>query len=1070
MLFGCHRLLPLVAWLPVASALSAASGAIEFNRDVRPILSENCFVCHGHDQHNRKAKLRLDVREVAVERGAIVPGKPGESKLVEHIYAENPDDLMPPPDSNRALTPAQKALLKDWIAAGAAYEPHWAYIKPKRPDVPQTTNASWVCNPLDAFILHGLEAKHIQPSPEADKRTLLRRLSLDLIGLPPTPEEVKVYLAYPRPGAYERQVNRLLQSPHFGERMAVPWLDLARYADTVGYHGDQNQNNFPYRDYVIAAFNHNKPFDQFTIEQLAGDLLPQPSLEAWIATGFNRQNMMTREGGAQSKEYLAKYAADRVRTVSMAWLGSTMGCAECHDHKYDPFTSKDFYQMEAFFADLKQWGVYADYPYTPAVELKGYGNDHPFPPEIQVDNPYLQRRIADLQRKVAAVHDAASAKLKADEQRQGAFREWCRQSRTFLQQWPDGWVTPRPEVTFTLKDTNAVVATNFSVGADATISFNDKPKEGLGVTLPLPGMWVSAIRLEVVAQEVKEEKKTARKKRNGTAIALSASLRSRGKEAKLPFHFGEADQEEERYAMSLPIIGVTDLWQITTNDERQMAVWLLEKPVQAKAGDVLVINLGNAAVASARVSITPFPAAEPLQAGLGKPLRTALSHATGRPTATERDLLQRTFLLATQWDTNAVAQVRKLQGEIRECRGGRAFTMVSVSREPAVIRVLPRGNWQNESGEIVHPATPHFLPQLPNPEHRRLTRLDLAHWLVSPENPLTARAVVNRLWKQFFGMGISAVVDDLGAQGEWPVQPELLDWLACEFVAPAVNDEGRMTKDEGKSKAQKGLASQAVDSRRRSSGSPHSWDVKHMVKLMVMSAAYRQDSNQRPDLRELDPNNRLVACQSPHRLEAEFVRDNALSIAGLLNEDIGGPSAHPYQPAGYYANLQFPDRDYYADKDERQFRRGIYMHWQRTFLHPMLANFDAPSREECTANRTVSNTPQQALTLLNDPTFVEAARVFAARLLAAPCGGDGARLDLAFERALARPARSNEKASLLKFLAVQRENASEDPSAASKLVHVGNSAVPNNVAPVELVAWTEVCRVILNLQETITRY
>jgi hypothetical protein len=396
--------------------------------------------------------------------------------------------------------------------------------------------------------------------------------------------------------------------------------------------------------------------------------------------------------------------------------------------------------------------------------------------------------------------------------------------------------------------------------------------------------------------------------------------------------------------------------------------------------------------------------------------------------------------------------------------------MVSISCEPAVTRVLRRGNWQDESGEIVHPATPHFLPQLPNPEQRRLTRLDLARWLVSPENPLTARAVMNRLWKQFFGIGISAVVDDLGAQGEWPVQPELLDWLACEFMTPAVNEEGRMTKDEGTKKAQMGPLSQPLGSRRRSSGTAHSWDMKHMVKLMVMSAAYRQDSNQRPDLREIDPNNRLLACQSPRRLEAEFVRDNALAIAGLLNEDIGGPSAHPYQPAGYYANLQFPDRDYYADKDERQYRRGIYMHWQRTFLHPMLANFDAPSREECTANRTVSNTPQQALTLLNDPTFVEAARVFAARLLMAPCGGDEATLDMAFEDALARPARSKEKTSLLKFLAVQRENASDDTSVASKLVHVGNSAVPNNLPPAELAAWTEVCRVILNLQETITRY
>ena len=375
-------LLPLLAGLPLNFGLGAPSNAIEFNRDIRPILSENCFACHGHDKNRRKAKLRLDVREVAVERGAIVPGKPEESKLVEHIFAENPDDRMPPPDSRKVLTPAQKLLLKAWIAAGAVYEPHWAYIPPKRPEVPKTKDTAWCRNPIDAFILQGLEAKAVQPSPEADKRTLLRRLSLDLIGLPPTPEEVRAYLSDTSPLAYARQVNRLLDSPHYGERMAVPWLDLVRFADTVGYHGDQNQNDFPYRDYVIAAFNDNKPFDQFTIEQLAGDLLPSPSIEAQVATSFNRLNMMTREGGAQAKEYLAKYAADRVRTVSMTWLGSTMGCAECHDHKFDPFTSKDFYQMEAFFADLRQWGIYADYDYSPSPGLEGYGNDHPSRPRF----------------------------------------------------------------------------------------------------------------------------------------------------------------------------------------------------------------------------------------------------------------------------------------------------------------------------------------------------------------------------------------------------------------------------------------------------------------------------------------------------------------------------------------------------------------------------------------------------------------------------------------------------------------------------------------------------------------
>jgi hypothetical protein len=466
-----------------------------------------------------------------------------------------------------------------------------------------------------------------------------------------------------------------------------------------------------------------------------------------------------------------------------------------------------------------------------------------------------------------------------------------------------------------------------------------------------------------------------------------------------------------------------------------------------------MVNLGNAAVATVRVSITPFAAREALRSGIGEPLRKAL--AAKRPNAVETALVNRTYLLASQWDSSSLSQTRALDAKIRECRNGRAFTMVSEAREPLVTRVLPRGNWQDESGDIVQPEVPHFLAQPPNPEGRRLNRLDLARWLVSPENPLTARAVMNRLWKQFFGNGISAVVDDLGAQGEWPVHPELLDWLACEFRD---GSEGTQTSSSPSHASRPAVAGH------------HPWDFKHMVKLMVMSSTYRQDSNQRPELKEIDPNNRLLACQSPRRLEAEFVRDNALLIAGLLNEEVGGPSAHPYQPAGYYVNLQFPDRDYYPEKDERQYRRGVYTHWQRTFLQPMMANFDAPSREECTAARIVSNTPQQALTLLNDPTFVEASRVFAGKVLAAECTSDEQRLDWAFERALARAAKSKERQSLLKFLSTQREHYQTDTPEAAKLIKIGNAPAPKTNSEIELAAWTQVCRVILNLNETITCY
>jgi hypothetical protein len=1048
-----HKRLILAALIflasaPIGWAAGEQASLLEFNRDIRPIITENCFACHGPDKNQRKAKLRLDVREVALERGAIVPGKPAESKIIEHIFSEDPEEIMPPPKSRKVLSASQKELLRRWIAAGAEYEPHWAYMKLRRPPVPQTRDAARVRDPIDAFILRSLEERQIHPSPEASKATLLRRLSLDLIGLPPTPEELERFLSDDAPGAYERQVDRLLKSPHFGERMAVPWLDVVRYADTVGYHGDQNQNIFPYRDYVINSFNRNKSFDQFTVEQLAGDLLPAPTIEQQVASGFNRLNMVTREGGAQPKEYLAKYAADRVRTVSMAWLGSTMGCAECHDHKYDPFTSKDFYQMETFFGDIKQWGVYADYDYTPNTDLKGYGNDHPFPPEIEVESPYLHERIAMLERREDQEYNDAAAKLRDDRARHVFFDGWRKASLQFIANHPSGWWAPSPQVTLQLKDTNAVPQTNFVVATDGWIQLSGLARQDMRVALSLSNVWISALRLEVVPQPAHITDKSnepAKFKRASVSVAASLKPGSAEAEKKLAFYCAEADYKTVLYAGGHPIIGVKDRWEISTQHAPQMAVWLMEKPVQVGPETQLVVDLGSFPVASVRVSISPFAADEPLESGIGQPLNKALAKILG--SRAERVLIDRTFLLSTHYDPQRVSRLRDLQDKVRECRHGKSLTMITVSRDPLTTRVLRRGNWQDEGGDLVQPLVPHFLPQIPNPENRRLTRVDLARWLVSSENPLTSRAVINRLWKQFFGTGLSAIVDDLGAQGEWPVNPELLDWLACEFISPTTSLPGSAHSDAA-----------------------FPWDLKHMVRLIVLSSTYRQDSNQRPELKDIDPNNRLLACQSPRRLEAEFVRDNVLGIAGLLNEDIGGPSSFPYQPPGYYSYLQFPDRDYYPDTDERQYRRGLYMHWQRAFLHPMLANFDAPSREECTANRVVSDTPQQALTLLNDPTFVEASRVFAAHVLGSTEGPDAQKLNMAFRRALARIPNQAERDSLLAFLKVQREHYGEEPVEAEKLIRIGNTPATHGPSEVELAAWTQVCRVILNLHETITRF
>ena len=736
--------------------------------------------------------------------------------------------------------------------------------------------------------------------------------------------------------------------------------------------------------------------------------------------------MVTREGGAQPKEYLAKYAADRVRTVSTAWLGSTMACCQCHDHKYDPFTAKDFYSLGAFFDDVKQWGVYEDYPFSPNPELAGGGNDGPFPPEIIVTNQYLLRREAALQAEMKQVVAEAAGKLSGETEKN--FRNWKKQLRTPLKNSPDGWnIASQPDVRMSGANSKARLA----VQPDGTVIAAGKPtKNGeYEVRITPPAGWLAAIRLELPPTA------TNTLVRATNEISFSAELQpAKGKPVRLAFRASAATSHLPTYFNGHEILQVSPTWKLgaRAGTNLQSAVYLLDPPVFCGGGQSLKFMLKSGNLGSFRIATTALAAAEPLQSGAGEELRQAIR---GIATKSKTETLVGAWIRSTTNNPATYERLKYLESEIVQCNHGLAPTLVTVAvTNRLVSRVLPRGNWQDESGEIVTPAVPQFLPQPPHDGTNILTRLDLARWLVSPENPLTPRAFVNRLWKQLFGNGLSNQPEDLGTQGEFPTHPELMDWLAVEF---------------------------------RESG----WDVKHIVRLIVMSAAYQQDSKVRPELRDIDPNNRLLARQNPRRLDAEFVRDNALAVAGLLNPGIGGPSAYPYQPEGYYANLQFPDRDYLASANDGQYRRGIYMHWQRTFLHPMLANFDAPAREECTADRPVSTTPQQALTLLNDPTFVEAARVFAEKILAAPkAKGDAARVNLAFETALLRPAKTAEQESLLKFLAEQRNYYLANPGDAEKLLHVGQHPPSAALNPSEDAAWTTLARVILNLHETITRY
>jgi hypothetical protein len=932
---------------------------VRFNRDIRPILSDNCFACHGPDKNKRSANLRLDQPNRAVVAGDILA-----SELVSRINKPSDDALqMPPSTSHKKLTAEQKRLLMRWIGEGGKYEGHWSFgpLAPTRGG-----NLG-----IDGLIQARLAKEKLAPAPLADKRTLIRRVSLDVTGLPPKPERVAAFVADSRPDAYAKLVDELLASPHYGERMAVPWLDAVRYADTVGYHGDQNMNAWAYRDWVIEAFNANMPFDRFTKEQLAGDLLSNPTPSQLTATCFNRLNMVTREGGAQPKEYLHKYATDRVRTVGMAWMGLTTGCAECHDHKFDPLTQRDFYSLAAYFADVKQWGVYADYGYTPNPDLRGVNNDYPFFPEITVESKYLKQRIAQLQGQI----EKLAAPLSISQ-------SWLGAMNSYYQANPDGWESDEKVIVTGAKATDVV----------RTLSPQQRA--------------IASVRLELFPMEGSLFRKGVRSE---TVMLNLAVVGKDGKLKNLAVRHAAASAFEPTYRNSFALLGVQRGWKLVGSQATvpQAAVYRLEKPVTLTEGETLRATLPSCDLASFQLSTSPLVPRNP--DGLTLP---------------DKALTPRDYLLATADDAEAFTKAKALEAEITSYRGGQTPVMVTEkAKTPLTMRIVPRGNWQDETAPVANPATPGFLPK-----PTQGTRLELANWLMDKSNPLTSRVFINRLWKHFFGVGLSPSIEDLGAQGEPPTYPELLDTLAADFQ--------------------------------------RDWNVKRAVKQLVLSEAYRRSSVMSAAQKQKDPQNKLWASQNPRRLEAEFVRDNALAIAGLLNPSVGGPPAMPYQPEGYYAPLQFPDRSYVTDKSDSQWRRGVYMHWQRTFLHPMLASFDAPNRDEPSCTRTLANTPQQALTLLNDPEFVEAARVFAGTLKAKT---DDAKLAEIYQRALARAPKPQEQKSLLAFLTKVRAEYASRPDDAKKLLSIGNSPTPTGDA-VELASWAMVCRVVLNLHETITRY
>jgi mono/diheme cytochrome c family protein len=1007
-----------------AKVAAAPASTLEFNRHIRPILSNNCFECHGFDKNARKADLRLDVRESAIgARGdhvAIVPGDSAASELVRRITTDDPDDAMPPADSEHELTPEEVQALITWIDEGAEYEPHWSYIAVNCPE-PPAVGDDWASNPIDRFILAKLQANDLQPSSEADRATLIRRVSFDLTGLPPAPHEVDAFVNDSDPNAYENLVDRLLASPHFGERMAMRWLDLVRYADTNGYHGDEHRNVWPYRDYVIQSFNENKPFDQFTIEQLAGDLLPEPTRDQFIASGYNRMNQLTAEGGAQEKEYLAKYAADRIRTTTSVWLGTTMGCAECHDHKFDPITTREFYQFSAFFADIEEKGVYgAGDKWAPFM---------PLPSDQQaVEKTDLESAIASLEQTLNTTTDELAA----------AQREWEANTRVAIADSYNDWTTLMPA-----KSESSGGAT-LQVGSDLLITATgtDSATDVYTLSFRTSQQNITGIRLDALPDP--ENGNLSRGNGNFVLTGFEVQVECGDTCTPAPISNVVADFEQLDY----PIIAAIDDdpysgWAVLGHEkkgESRQAVFTFAEPVPGGPGTTLTVRMKhesphtNHNIARFRLALTTAP--EPAlttSSALGSDVFASLMADEVARTDEQKQLLAKHYRGVAPALESVRVELKAKQERLAKLTEEIPTTLISHAVEPRTIRILPRGNFLDESGEIVEPGTPASLPPL-GVEGRRATRLDLARWLVSPENPLTARVTVNRLWEQFFGMGISKVLDDVGSRGEWPTHPDLLDWMASEFV---------------------------------NSG----WDMKHVVRLMVTSSAYRQSSAGSPELRAQDPSNRLLARQSQVRLKAELVRDNALAISGLLSPMVGGRSVYPYQPDGYWDNCNTfrGPLIYSADEGENQYRRGLYTYWKRSFLHPSILAFDAPTREECTAERTVSNTPMQALVLLNDPTFVEAARVFAERILNE--GGDTpeAKMDYAFERALCRKPTDAERALLLELCSKHMDDFASDAESATRLVTTGFAPQPESIDKAELAAWTSVARAILNLHETITR-
>ncbi len=1168
-------------WSPVLAA--DAPSTISFNRDIRPILSEHCYACHGPDTGQRKAGLRLDIEKEALavlKSGdrAIVPHHPSESQLVIRIHATDPDDLMPPPDFGKPLSTEQKSTLKTWIESGAAWEGHWAYISPKRPSVPEVKEPNWAKNPIDHFIKAKQESLDLPSSAEAPKTKLIRRVSLDLTGLPPSVEEIDAFLEDDSEDAYEALVDRLLDSDHYGERQAMYWLDLARYGETQGFHHDSHRDMWHWRDWVIDAYNENKPFDEFTIEQLAGDLLPNPSKDQLVATGFHRNEMTTSEGGALPEEYSVKYVVGRVDTTARVWLGTSLACAECHDHKYDPISQKDYYRFFAYFNNVPEDGL--DRGKNPR-------------PQVSLSTDEQQKKLEELNQEHSALKLAHTGIVKpSNKDYDEAQQKW---SMNLERLGIHNWKTQVPMTATSSQSSELLWDSTGTIHVTGSIPDKDE----YTIEFHTEETDITAVRLEALPQENTEHGKAGRSDSGDfvlTRFELSSRSQSKSELGHLaqhpeitswrrigPFENTASDDQENKletpftpesnldFSASYPPNNLrwseasdqlskqipeermrtgyyylsgevtvaqstkakltlqTDAdhhlwsnWKLLSAEETQeskktylvplepgtnrllIKLHATEAPLKLSANlidpslEIKPVKLSKAASSrdrsrygisgalddkietgwsvwgdgeiGTRREYAWFKAEKPFGETGGTTIRVTLSFNSplkkrllGKfrlALSTDGDVEQfvnlpqniRTELVAVsdqrkdqlseavqiyyreQYIEDA-KQLKKLLDEKRKERdnfkNSLPVAMVMGSREKRKETfVLVRGEYNNPADKV-EPGVPSALfPANPNTSD---SRLDLAKWLVDPTHPLTSRVIINHYWQQFFGTGIVKTAEDFGSQGEWPSHPELLDWLAREFV------------DSG-------------------------WNIKHMHKLIVTSATYRQESIVSPQHLAQDPANRFLARYPRLRLEAEAIRDLAMSTSGLLNPEIGGESVYPYQPPGLWEQVAFQGtRKWVQSKGDSNYRRGLYVYWRRSVPYASFVTFDAPSRETCTVKRPQTNTPLQALVLMNDPVYVEAARAFGLRVMTEGGATLEEKLTFAFRVALGRRPDDRELAEMSKAYAIELEHFESDRPAANQLVHVGVSTPPLDADICELAAWTIIANILLNLDETITK-